>query len=379
MKIVDLKTFKAYFKWRNWLFVKLYTDEGITGVGEATMHGNVRAVEAAIHERKGYLIGRDPMMIERHWQALYRNRRWRGGPVLNSALSGIEQALWDIQGKALDVPVYQLLGGPYRDRVKCYANAWFRGTSSIEERVERALWVVEELGYEAMKWEPLGEGNLTERESVAHAVKEVGAIREAVGEDVDLLIECSERFSPRTAILAAKALEPFKVYFLEEPVGHENIAAMAWVNRESPVPIATGERLYNKYQFRELLEAQACDIIQPDLTHVGGIMECKKVAALAEAWYVSVCPHNSGGPVSHAASLALAGCIPNFGILEAFVDEAQFREECTIPPLKIVDGYYDLPKGPGLGVDINEEALAKYPYRELTEWDDPPFSPIYAL
>jgi galactonate dehydratase len=181
---------------------------------------------------------------------------------------------------------------------------------------------------------------------------------------VDILIECSERFTPRGAIMAAEALAPLRPYFLEEPVRFENAEAMARVAACSPVPIATGERLYNRYDFRELLELQAVDIIQPDLTHVGGILECKKLAAMAEVWYAGVAPHNSGGPISHAMAIQMAACTPNFLILETFVDEAEARRATTTVPLEVTDGTIEVPQGPGLGTDLIEEALEAYPYRE---------------
>jgi galactonate dehydratase len=384
MRITGLRTYKAFVNWRNWVFVRLYTDKGITGIGEATLHGNAQAVEAAIHEMESYLVGQDPFGIERHWQAIYHGRRWRGGPVLNSALSGVESALWDIIGKALGVPIHKLLGGPYRDRVKVYANAWFRGVEddaaaaglmrrdsgepdpvwTAKSLARRAVQVVEQ-GYGALKLNPFGPKG-DEREMIERGVRIVGAIRDEVGESAEILIECSERFTPRGAIMAAEALSHLRPYLLEEPVRFENAEAMARVAARSDIPIATGERLYNRYDFRELLELQAADIIQPDLTHVGGILECKKLAAMAEAWYVSVAPHNSGGPISHAMAIQMAACTPNFLILESFVDEAVARRRTTTVPLKVIGGYIEVPQAPGLGTDLIEEALDEYPYREAS-------------
>ena len=384
MKITHLKTYKAFVSWRNWVLVRLYTDEGITGIGEATLHGNALAVEAAIHEMASYLIGQDPFGIERHWEAIYHGRRWRGGPVLNSALSGIESALWDIIGKALGVPVYKLLGGPYRNRIKAYANGWFRGIDdegaatgpakldsgepdpawTAERLAQRAQQVVEQ-GYDALKLTPFGP-KTDERKMIDRAVQIISKIRDTVGEEVEILIECSERFTPRGAIMAADALAPLRPYFLEEPVRYENAEAMARVAACSTIPIATGERLYNRYDFRELLELQAVDIIQPDLTHVGGILECKKLAAMAEVWYASVAPHNSGGPISHAMAIQMAACTPNFLILESFMDEVEVRQQTTTVPLEVIDGYIDIPQNPGLGTDLIEEALEEYPYQEAS-------------
>jgi len=372
MKITGIKTMLAFPRyWRNWVFVRIYTDEGITGIGEATMHGNAKAVEAAIHEMEDYLIGKDPFGIERHWQAIYHGRRWRGGPVLNSALSGVEAGLWDIVGKALGVPVYKLLGGPYRNKVRAYANAWFHGARSNEELAEKAQAVIEG-GYTALKWNPFGpRGTMTEGEATKYAARQVAAVREAVGDEVDVLIECSERLTPRGAIIAAKELEPFNPFFLEEVVPFENVKAMAKVAAASKVPIATGERLYNKFDFRRLLESQVADIIQPDLTHVGGILECKKVAAMAEAWYVTVAPHNSGGPISHAMAIQMAACTPNFLILENFINEEAIRREVVTIPLDVVEGYIAVPEAPGLGTDIIDRALEEYPYQPV-EWDFAP-------
>jgi galactonate dehydratase len=384
MRITGLRTYRSYVNWRNWLFVRLYTDEGITGIGEATLHGNARAVEASIHEMESYLMGQDPFGIERHWEAIYHGRRWRGGPVLNSALSGVESALWDIIGKTLGVPVYKLLGGPYRDRIKVYANGWFGGVEDegvgagrtkrdsgepdatwAAERLAQMAKKVVESGYEALKLNPFGPKS-DERRMINRGVQVVGAIRDAVGSDIDILIECSERFTPRGAIMAAEALAPLRPGFLEEPVRFENAQAMARVTARSDVPIATGERLYNRYDFRDLLQLQAVDIIQPDLTHVGGILECKKLAAMAEVWYASVAPHNSGGPISHAMAIQMAACTPNFLILESFVDEDDIRQRSTTVPFPVADGYLDVPESPGLGTDLIEEVLDEYPSSEAS-------------
>jgi len=365
MRVTAVETFLSFVGWRNWLLVKVSTDEGIVGWGEATTAGRERTVAAAVEHLSEYLIGRDPTGIEAHWWGMYRGTsRWRGGVILNSAIAGIEAALWDIEGKRLGVPVYRLLGGPIRERVRAYANRWFVGCQEPEEYAERALQVVE-AGFTAMKWGPFGRaGTLGERESINRAVKNVEAVRRAVGPDVDLAIEGGDHFLPRNAIDAARALEPYGIFWLEEPVPFENSAALARVARKVNVPIATGERLLHRWEFRELLEQEAAEIVQPDLTHCGGILEGRKIAALAETYQVQFAPHNSGGPIQTLMSLHVCATAPNALILETFVSEAELRDRVCTRPLQVENGSFALPTEPGLGTDILIEELADHPFKQ---------------
>jgi galactonate dehydratase len=373
VKVTDLKTYVVDADWRDWVFVKLFTDEGLTGVGEASLKDHAQAVVAVLRGIKTYLLDKDPFDIERHWRALYYGRSWRGLTLL-SALGGVEQALWDIAGKACNVPVYKLLGGCCRDRVRCYTHISEASSGhSIAQRVEEATQAVEE-GWTALKWDPLPPNFLTLRPAdVRFVVEQLRAVREAVGDDVELLVELHGRLDPGTAIRLAHEIEPFRPYFIEEPVPPESLDALAKVAGQVRVPLATGERIVTKHGYWPLLERQLVDVIQPDVIHVGGLMECKKIAAMAEARYVGVAPHNPNGPVGTAATLHLTANLPNFRIQEMPGDDykwsAWWRDELLVDPtaVQVQDGHLELPTAPGLGVDLNEEAIAKYPPR-VRDW-----------
>jgi galactonate dehydratase len=365
MKITDVKTLIAFAGWRNFIFVKVFTDEGIVGVGEASLEWNELAVAGAIRNLSPLVIGRDPSRIEELWRSMYRDPYWRGGPVITTALSGIEQALWDIAGKRLGVPVYQLLGGKYREKLRAYANAWYKGAITPEDFAERAVQTVEK-GYTALKWDPFGSADLTmDFEERKRAVGIVRAVREAVGEKIDLLIEVHGRLNPATAIEMARQLEEFQPFWYEEPVPPDNLEALSKVAAATTIPIATGERLYTKYGFRELLSSQAADIIQPDLCHAGGILEVKKIAAMAEAWYVPVAPHNPNGPVGTAATVHLGACTPNFLILEYFCEDEEWLFEIVEEPLRFEKGEVIIPERAGLGIELKEAGIAKRPYQPV--------------
>lgn len=363
MRIVDLKTFVVNANIDNWVFVKIYTDEGITGVGESSVEGREATIAQAIEELKRYLIGKDPFDVEDHWHRLYRNMYWGQGAVLCGSLSAVDGALWDIKGKALGVPVYQLLGGKCRDRIRVYANRWFFGARDPRELAAQAVRTVEQ-GYRALKWDPFGkaEGVITSGE-LRKAVMEIDTVRRAVGDEVDLLIEGHGRFGVSSAVQVAKAIEEFQPMLFEEPVLPGNMAALAEVRAKSHVPIAAGERFYTKYAFREALDLRAIDIAQPDLRETGGILEAKKIAAMAEAWFVPVAPHNIHGPVGTAMSLHLAAAIPNFLILEYSVEEVSWKAELVGADLTPQDGYITLPTAPGLGVDLDEDLALAHPFR----------------
>ncbi|MBN1285042.1 MAG: galactonate dehydratase, partial [Anaerolineae bacterium] len=284
------------------------------------------------------------------WQAIYRGQFYRGGPVLCSALSGIEQALWDITGKWLGQPVYNLLGGATRDRIRVYG--WVHG-ETYGDYIESAK-VSAQMGFTALKVGIVGPVNIVDTRAVVDEnVRRFADLRAAVGPEVDIGIDFHGRVSPAMAVRLAKELEPHYPMFIEEPVLPENVDAMATVARSTTIPIATGERLFTKWGFREVLEKQAAVIMQPDLSHAGGILECKKIAAMAECYYGAVAPHCPLGPIALAACVQLDACIPNFLVQEHVTTGAGYLKE----PLKIADGYIELPAKPGLGVELDEDAL----------------------
>ena len=366
MKVTDIKCFTVDCFRTNWVFVKVYTDEGIDGVGEATLEYKEKALLGAVEHIKEYLVGKNPLDIEKHWHAIYRDAYWRGGPVLMSALSAVEMALWDILGKSLSVPVYQLLGGKVNDKVRIYVNGWFAGAKEPEEFGAKAKEAVKR-GVTAMKWDPFGKNYLNiSNADLDKALRCVAAVREAVGNEVDLLIEGHGRFNIATGIKIAKELEQFKPMFFEEPVPPDNLNALKMVRDKSPVAISAGERLYTRWDYKEMFDLMAADYIQPDISHAGGIMELKKIAAEAECRYIPFAPHNPSGPVANAATLQLAATCPNFEILEIMYSDVEWRKDVTNEVLEYQDGYMTIPDKPGLGIEINEEECLKHPYQPHT-------------
>ncbi len=369
MKITDVKIFETQGEHANWLFVKLYTNTGLTGVGECSMEQHHKEIVAALEAMKNFLVGKDPFQIEHIWNSLYKQTFWYGQLITLGALSGVEQALWDIKGKELGVPVYELLGGKLRDSIRAYANAWAFQQSVTEHRADdtpetiaKAAEAMVAAGFTAMKWDPFRfGGQVIPKEEEKFAIASVKAVREAVGPDVDLMIECHGRFNMWSAIRMAQKLEPFDPFFYEEPIPPDNIDAMAEVQRSINLPVATGERLYTRWDFRPLFEKQAARIIQPDICHAGGILELKKIAAMAETYYVAVQPHNSNGPIGTIASLHLDASIPNCIIQEFFYPYLDHYNEILTEPIEYADGYLKIPDRPGLGTDINEEAILKRP------------------
>ena len=366
MKITDIKTFVVDCFRTNWVFVKVYTDEGIDGVGEATLEYKEKALFGAIEHIKEYLVGKDPRDIEKHWHAVYRDAYWRGGPVLMSALSAVDTALWDILGKSLGVSVSRLLGGRVNERVRIYVNGWFSGAREPEEFAEKAKIAVAR-GVTAMKWDPFGKNYLNiSNTELDRALRCVSAVRDAVGPTVDLLIEGHGRFNVATACKIASELAPFKPTFFEEPIPPDNLAALREVKEKSPVAIAAGERLYSRWDYRQMFDLAAADYIQPDISHAGGISELKKIAAEAECRYIAFAPHNPSGPIANAATLQLAATCPNFEILEIMYSDVEWRADVTNESLTYSDGYLDIPDNPGLGIEINEEACLAHPYQVHT-------------
>jgi galactonate dehydratase len=313
-----------------------------------------------------HVLGADPFAIESLVQRMWRGEYARAGEIAMSALAVIEMACWDIMGKALGQPVYRLLGGSVRDQIKAYANGWYTVERTPDEFHAAARAVVER-GYRALKLDPFGAGTYElEPHERTHALALVEAVRDAVGPDVEILIEMHGRFTPAAAISISRDLERFDPSWIEEPVPPENLRALAKVAERVSIPIATGERIHVRHEFRELFELQAADVIQPDLTMCGGIAETRKLAATAETYYVLVAPHNVGGPVSTAAALHLAACTPNFKIQEHFNDftEAYVKDAAPGNP-EVVDGFFALPEGPGLGVELNEDVIEEHPRREI--------------
>lgn len=370
MKITKITPLILGTQWRNLTFLKVETDEGITGVGEARVLNRTDAVLGYLSEAAPrYILGTDPFEIERLVYRMFREDFGRAGEIVMTATALVEIACWDIMGKALNQPVYRLLGGAVRDKIKAYANGWYTVERTPEE-FHRAAKVVVEKGYRALKFDPFGAGFYElERSEKNHVIGLVEAVRDAVGPDVDILIEMHGRFNPVTAIELANEMARFKPSWVEEPVPPENLAALKKASEgisQTGIPVATGERMHTMYEYRELFELQAADIIQPDITHFGGILNTKKLAAWAETYYMLVAPHNVGGPVSTAAALHLAACTTNFKIQEHFNDFAEAYVKDAAPGLpEVVDGYFALPEGPGLGVTLDEDVLAAHPRQKV--------------
>jgi len=330
-----------------WLFLKVHTDAGIVGLGEPVVEGRAATVQTAIREIEPYLIGKDPRHITHHWQAIYRHAFYRGGPVLTSALSGIDMALWDIKGKIFGAPVYELLGGPTRTKVRVYGHAW------NAEQLREGLHV----GFTAFKTFPSMRPSpryVETQAEVENAVAKFAEMRQIAGKGIDLAIDFHGRISPALAKVLIHELEPFLPMFVEEPVGCQNHDMMAEIARSTHLPIATGERVFTKWGFREILEKKAATILQPDLCHAGGISEVRLIAAMAEAYYAAIAPHNPLGPISLAAGIQLAATIPNFLCQE----QVSLGDGYLRRPFKVNAGYIDVPTGPGLGIELDEEALA---------------------
>lgn len=364
MKIIGLKTFIVDAFRANYVFVKVSTDSGITGVGEGTVEMREKTVAAAIHELEGYLIGKDPFQIDLHLAMMSRDSYWRTGVFIRSALAAIDAALLDIKGKALGVPVYELLGGKQREKVPCYANAWFTGARTADEFASKAKAVVA-AGYKGLKWDPFGSSYLTmTREERHRSIDVVAAVRDAVGSGIDLMIEAHGRFDATTALAIANDLKPYDPAWLEEPVPPESIDALAAVRRKSPVPIASGERYYEVAKFMELIEKEAVDYLQPDVSHVGGLSQAKLIAGIAHTRYLPIAPHNPLGPIANAMTLHVAAAIPNFAWLETMMTDVPWRTQVTDEEVSFSDGFMAVPTKPGLGIDIDEEQCLLHPYKD---------------
>ena len=345
MKITKVETFLVKPRW---LFLKIHTDEGLVGLGEPITEGRARTCAQAVDELAPYLIGQDPRRVVYHWQAMYRHAFYRGGPILTSALSGVEQALWDLAGKSLGVPVYQLLGGPTRDRIRMY-----KGIGGDVEALKQGM----AMGFNAFKAGVSGgrPARLIETQGfVARAVERFAALRQAAGPEIDIAVDFHGAISPQTAKLLIKGLEPYQPMFIEEPVQCQNVDTLAEVARSTYLPIATGERIFTKWGFREILEKHAAAVLQPDLCHAGGIHETHIIAGMAEAYYAAIAPHNPLGPISLAACIQLDATIPNFIAQE----HTTLGEGYLKNPFVLKGGFVDLPTAPGLGIELDEAAMA---------------------
>jgi galactonate dehydratase len=362
MKIVGIDTLPI----DQYLFVQVRTDEGITGLGESGTWGYLEASQAAIETFKRYLIGQDPMRIEHHWQYLYRWSHFRGAAVMG-ALSAIDIALWDIAGKRLGVPCYQLLGGKCRDKARVYYHVF----GETKQELIQGCVEAKRRGFTAV-------GHLTpfldesrhlpyfktHVDKIEDAVETVGLYREAVGKDVDLCIEIHRQLTPAEAISLARGIEQFHPFFYEDPILPDSFDAMALLAQHIDIPIATGERLHTIYEFEALLSRGAVQFVRPDVCLAGGLSHCKKIAALAEAHHVGVVPHNPLSPVSTAACVQLAACIPNFAMQEYPRGEQEPpKNEIVSHPLRVENGFLIVPDAPGLGVELTQDAMERHPYR----------------
>ena len=363
MKITKLQCDFIWTGSRNWLVVRVHTDAGITGIGEAFPIGPDRAIAETVDYFQSWIEGWDPFDIERVWHELYAGSRFPTGSIITSAISGIDQALWDIKGRALGVPVFELLGGKVRDRIRVYQSPEGETPAALADDARR---LVERYGFTGLKIGPFAAAADTWPWSrqVDSAEERLAAVRDAVGPDIDIGVDPHAKiFEPVRALEMAERLKPYRPMFFEEPVRPENFEALAKLTAKSPIPIATGEAVFTKFQFRDLLATGAADIIQPDMAATGGLTEMKKIAAMAEAHYVSVAPHNPLGPLATTSNVHFAATAPNFLILEYHADDVGLRAEILHEPLKLEDGYVVLPDAPGLGVELNEEVFEKYPYR----------------
>lgn len=364
MKITKLELLKVRPRW---MFLKMYTDTDLVGLGEPVLEGHCTSVEAVVREFEDYLIGKNPMQIEHHVQALYRGGFYRGGPLMLSAISGIEQAMWDIKGKYYNCPAWEMLGGKVRDKIRMYTHIK-RTAVAGDFSVDEMLNITDErlrAGYTALKYSiiPPIRAIDTPQNLMGHIAR-FAAVRERIGDSVDLAIDFHGRVSPAMALRLAEELKPYRPFFIEEPCLPENVDCMVNIARSTSIPIAAGERLFGKWQFRELLEKQAVAVVQPDICHCGGIFEGRKIALMSELYFGSIAPHNPLGPISLAACLQVDACSPNFLVQEhpGNPDGGDLGVGYLKEPFVMKNGYIDVPTKPGLGVELDEDALKEKLY-----------------
>jgi galactonate dehydratase len=363
-RITRVTAYVVGMRWRNCVFAHLETDDGIAGIGEGSLEYQPRAVAEAIDQlAHRYVVGTSAFSIEKLFHDMLRNEFMRG-PIINSAIAAIEMAMWDIVGKALDRPVYDLLGGRMYDRLPAYANAWY-GQAKTAEEWERAAAAVARKGYRALKFDPFGDsGRDPSAAEIRKAVERVAAVRQGVGPDVDVLIDAHGRFSVGAAVDVCQKLQAYGLYWMEEPVDAENHGALAAVGRAIPQRLATGERCTSRYLLQSLLATNEVDVLQPDPIHVGGILESKKIAAMADAAYIPVSYHNPFGPVATAACVQLDACTSNFVMQESFCEyDVEMRFDLLDHAPRPVDGHYEIPDRPGLGVgEFRPEVALAHPF-----------------
>ena len=355
MKIIDIKVFPV----RQFVYVKIVTDEGIYGIGEASLSGRSMAVVEALEHIKPLLVGQDATRIEHIWQDIFRGTFWRGGPVLQSALAGIDIALWDIQGKALGVPVYRLLGGATRDKVLVYRHV---GGGTPQELAENAQRLLEE-GWRVLRISPadgLG-GIFNATKAIMRSVEHFQALRDAIGMEPEVIFEVHTRLTPTRAIELCNAIEDYRPFFVEDPIRSENPASFATLRAHTNVPIGTGEQLTTKWAFRELIEQELIDYLRVDICHSGGITEGKKIATMGEVHYQELALHYTASPVSTAAMLHLNSSVPNCAVQE-YAPHGGWQSEVIEHTLTTEDGYLLRNDAPGLGIDLNEEAALSHPF-----------------
>ena len=370
VRVTNIKTFGVSVtpaSDRPYVFVKLETNSGLVGWGEATLEGKAGAAMACVNDLKDFVIGSDPMQVEHHWQSMYVHAFYRGGPVIGSAISGIDQALWDIRGKILGLPVYKLLGGPFDPRgVRGYYHARANTKEELEKLRETAMQdgvtcFKTGLASPAYEW-------IETHAKIDRAVKRLFMIREALGPEIDIAVDFHAKTSPSVASIIVKEIEPLNLLFVEELCPPENIKAMARIARRSTTPIATGERLITHYNFRELIEQGIVDIIQPDPSHVGGITALWKTGAIAAASGVSMAPHNCEGPIGGLAAINTDAAMPNFLVqevcsgVEPGLNEKVWEEWLGFPAQRMVNGRFPLSDKPGLGFELSEDSLKRYPF-----------------
>lgn len=363
MRITTLDTFVVDFYRTNLVFVRLSTDEGVTGVAEATLEGQEVAVCGAISQLAEQVRGKDPTRIAQTVYELNRDAYWRGGPVSMTAISAVEMAMWDVSARALGVPVHRMLGGNTRGRVHAYANGWFSGARTPEDFATAAVATVRQ-GFRGLKWDPFEATDLTLGTSdLRRMLEPVAAVRDAIGDDIELFIEGHGRFDVPTAIRVARELEAFQPVFFEEPTPPDSIDALVEVRSKSPVPIAAGERWFGRHAFLPVFERGAVDFIQPDVTHAGGLSELVFLSTLAAAHYVPFAPHNPSGPLSTAATLQLGAALPNFRYLEIMATDVPWRSDISNEHLTLTDdGDILIPDGVGLGIELDFDAIAEHPH-----------------
>ncbi len=363
MKITDVQTYLVGNPWKNWLFVRVDTDEGVYGVGEGTLNAFSHTVQSAVLELRDEYVGHDPTQVELLLQRMVRDVYTDGGQIQMSAVSAIEVACWDIVGKVQGRPVHEFLGGKIRERVRVYANGWYRSERRPEIIADRARAVVAS-GYTALKMDPFGAAyRVQDRREEDLSMAIVAAVREAVGPDVDLMIEGHNRFSVATALRVADRLADYRPAWFEEPVPHQNVGSMVAVAARSPVPVATGESFTSLQQFADLMRHDAVHIFQPEPLFLGGLWRTRIVAGMADAHYGVVAPHNAQGPVCSAISLQLGACIPNFYVQESFDESNEsWTREIVDRPVLQQGGYLDVRSEPGLGIDLDWDRLESHPY-----------------